>query len=144
MMPQVDLWTIAALLTVFALLATLRLSIPALAGRKLGAVADFLTNPAWLLPLILGMYFAIGLMLSGEASPWPPATRAMFENRWGVWAGITGFILVVIVDLWLVWTPSMVARRFAGPESQHAVKALPLFNVLFGLAVIALLLVFIG
>ena len=74
MMPNVDMWTIAALLAVFALLATLRLSIPALAGRKLGAVADFLTNPAWLMPLILGMYFAVGLMLSGEASPWPPAT----------------------------------------------------------------------
>jgi len=139
MMPPVNIWTIGAVLAAFALLATLRQSVPSLAGRRLGIVVDFLTSSVWLVPLILAMYFALGLMLAGQLSPWPPETRAIWAQKWGAWAGITGFILVVIADIWLVWTPSMVARRFAGPESREAVKALPWFNVIFGIAVILML-----
>lgn len=144
MMPAFDIWTLAAVLAVLALLATLRQSIPALAGRKLDAVTGLLTSPIWLVPLIFVAYMTVGLMLAGDLSPWPPEARAIFGHKWGAWAGITGFIIVVVVDIWLVWTPSMVARRFAGPDGRNAVKNLPLFNVIFGIAVIALLMLVVA
>ena len=140
MMPQLDFWTVGAFLAVMALLATLRQSLPFAAAQRSGGVVGFLTSPVWLVPLILAMAGTIGLMLTGDISPWPPEARTEFAQKFGAWAGITGFILVVVVDLWLVWTPSMVARRFAGAEGAHAMKTLPVFNLIFGLGFIALLL----
>ncbi len=140
MMPPFDMWTVGTLLAGLALLATLRQSVPALAERNLGFLGGFLTSPVWLVPLIFVAYMMVGLMMAGDLSPWPPAARAIFDHKWGVWAGIAGFILVLVVDIWLVWTPSMVARRFAGKDGQDTVKTLPVFNVIFGVVVIALLL----
>jgi hypothetical protein len=140
MMPQLDFWAVGAFLAVMALLATLRQSLPFAAAQRAGGVIGFLTSPIWLVPLILAMAGVIGLMLTGAVSPWPPEAQAEFAGKFGAWAGITGFVLVVVVDLWLVWTPSMVARRFAGPDGLNTVKALPLFNLIFGFAFIAILL----
>jgi hypothetical protein len=140
MMPPFDIWTVGTLLAGLALLATLRQSVPALAERNLGFLGGFLTSPVWLVPLIFVAYMMVGLMMAGDLSPWPPAARAIFDHKWGAWAGIAGFILVLVVDIWLVWTPSMVARRFAGKDGQDTVKTLPVFNVIFGVVVIALLL----
>ena len=106
MMPQLDFWAVGAFLAVMALLATLRQSLPFAAAQRAGGVIGFLTSPIWLVPLILAMAGVIGLMLTGAVSPWPPQAQAEFSGQFGAWAGITGFILVVVVDLWLVWTPS--------------------------------------
>lgn len=134
MSAPLNIWTIGAVLTAFGLLATIRLSLPSLIGREVRGVINVLTHPAWLIPFIFGISVAVGLMIQGQLSPWPPAAQSDFAAKWGMWAGIAGFLLVVIVDIWLVWTPSMVARRFARPESLDAVKTLPVLNVLFGLA----------
>lgn len=139
MMPQPDVWTIGAVLASLALLATLRLSIPATVGAQPGGLAGFLTSPTWLVPLILAMAGTIGLMITGDISPWPPETQAAFAGKWGMWAGVTGFLLVLVVDLWLLWTPSIVARRFAGTDGPKPIKGLTLFNLLFGAAFIAFL-----
>ena len=140
MIPSLDIWTAAALLAVLILLATLRQSIPTLAQRDLGPVVGFLTNPSWLAPLVFVAFMMCGYMLQGQLSPWPPASGAVFRANWGVWAGVTGFILTVAIDIWLVWAPSMVARRFVGKDKLGTLKNLPVFNIIFGGVVIALLL----
>jgi hypothetical protein len=114
-----------------ALLASLRLSVPAISGRAARAF-DAIAHPAWLLPLILVNSACIGLMIKGILSPWPPHANAQILARWGAWAGAAAFIAVLTVDLWLLWTPSMVARRFADPAKRHALRWLPLLNLVLG------------
>ncbi|MDD3799715.1 MAG: hypothetical protein PHE36_11135 [Novosphingobium sp.] len=135
-----DYWIPAAVLTALALLATIRLSLPSLIGKPVGGVLGVLTHPVWLFPFIFGIAVAVGLMIQGNLSPWPLAARADFAAKWGMWAGVAGFLLVLLVDIWLIWTPSMIARRFAKPESREAIKVLPLFNVVFGLVFLAIVL----
>ena len=140
MKAPLDIWALGALLSLFGLLATIRLSLPSLIGRRIGGIANLATHPAWLVPFIFGIAVAVGLMIEGALSPWPPAAHAAYAADFGPWAGVAAFLLVVIVDLWLVWTPSMVARRFARLESLEAVKALTVLNVPFGLLFIGIIL----
>ena len=130
-MGDFDPWILAAVLCALALFASLRLSLPE-GGSVRGGVLDIVTHPTWLIPLIIVMGFAVGLMIRGQLSPWPPEASAEMARQSGRWAGVTGFMLVAIVDLWMLWTPSMVARRFARPESHKGMRLLPYVNLAFG------------
>jgi hypothetical protein len=81
MMQAINLWPVAAALALLALFATLRLSIPhartAISGYGLGIVA----HPAWLMPVMLGMPMAVGFMMTGALSPWPPEAAARADRR---------------------------------------------------------------
>jgi len=127
-----DLWIVATLLTLFALLASIRLSLPYSHSVRLGRIGTVLTHPAWLIPFILMMSMAIGWMMQGKLSPWPPEAAQQLAQRSGSWAGVTAFVLVLLVDLWLLWTPSMIARRYSTAELQGAMRGLSVINVVFG------------
>lgn len=131
-MSGVDLWTIAALLTTLALFASIRLSLPNGPSLHLGRIGDLLTHPGWMIPFILMMGMAIGWMIKGQLSPWPLEAGRQFAQRGGTWAGVTGCLLVTVVDLWLLWTPSIVARRFAAADMQAAMRGLSVINLTFG------------
>ena len=135
MMP-LDGWALAALLALLALFATLRLAIPV--GGTLGPLR-WITHPTWLLPMVLAIPMTVGLMLRGWMPLWPPQARDMVAADYGYWAGIAALIVVVIAELWLLWVPSMVAQRFARPESRSAFRTLPLLNLAFGGALLLLL-----
>jgi len=126
------LWIVATVLSAMALAASLRLSTPVAAQSRWGRALDVAAHPTWLLPLILAMGVAVGLMIRGDLSPWPPEAFEQLARRGGLWAGATGFILVVVVDLWLLWTPSMVARRFASDDARPAMRWLPALNLAIG------------
>jgi len=127
-----QVWIAATLLSAMALAASLRLSTPVAAQSRLGRALDIAAHPTWLLPLILAMGVAVGLMIRGDLSPWPPEAAEQLARRGGPWAGATGFIVVVIVDLWLLWTPSMVTRRFAAEDAREAMRWLPALNLALG------------
>lgn len=131
------LWIGAAVLSAMALAASLRLSTPVAAQSRLGRALDIAAHPTWLLPLILAMGMAVGLMIRGDLSPWPPEAFDQMARRGGLWAGATGFIVVLVVDLWLLWTPSMVARRFAAERDRDALRGLPALNLALGAALLA-------
>lgn len=135
-MNETPFWVMGTALGALTLLATLRLSVPRTASAKPGMVLRLLTHPGWLLPLIFLMAIAIGLMMRGSLSPWPPIAAARFSKH-GPWAGVFGFLLALVVDLWLLWTPATVVARFASPEKQHALRRLPVFNFLVGGAILA-------
>ncbi|PTD20242.1 hypothetical protein [Sphingomonas fennica] len=130
-----DAWTIAAVIAFLALLASLRLSVPALEGSRL---AGFIAHPALLLPLVLAVPMTVGLMMTGAVPVAPLSARDMVRADYGYWAGIAALITVATAELWLLWTPSMVARRFARPESREALKGLPILNLAFGAGFLAL------
>jgi len=125
-------WMIAAIAAAFALLASLRLSFRSLQKQPLGTLLNIATHSAWLLPLILVMGMAIGLMIKGELSPWPPEAAQQAARIAGWWAGVTGFLVVLIVDGWLLWTGSCVMLRFLAPEQRRKVRLLPVLNFALG------------
>jgi hypothetical protein len=127
-----DAWALGALTAGLALLASLRLSAPAAFAGRWGGALDLATHPTWLMPLILAMGVALGLMIRGDLPPWPPEAAARFAALGGPWAAVTGFLIVLVVDLWMLWTPSMVAQRFAPPEGREAARLLPLLNLALG------------
>lgn len=135
MMP-LDGWAVAALLALLALFATLRLAIPV--GGAMGPLR-WITHPNWLLPLVLAIPWTVGLMLRGMIPLWPPQAREMVAADYGYWAGIAALIVVATAELWLLWVPSMVAQRFAKPESRSAFRTLPLLNLVFGGGLLLLL-----
>jgi hypothetical protein len=132
---ETPFWLMGTLLGALALLTTLRLSIPRTASAKPGMVSRLLTYPGWLLPMIPLMATAVGLMMRGLLSPWPPTAAARFSQH-GLWAGVFGFLLALVVDLWLLWTAARVVKRFAPPEKQYALRNLPVFNFLVGGAIL--------
>jgi hypothetical protein len=106
--------------------------VPVASSGRLGRALDLAAHPTWLIPLILAMGLVVGLMIRGDLSPWPPAAAARFAEWGGRPAAVAGFLTVVVVDLWLLWTPSMVAQRFATPENREAARQLPWLNLAFG------------
>jgi len=135
-MPAPDPWTIAAAAALLMLAATLRLSVPATGPTRLARVLTVVANPGWLLPLIVLMGGAIGLMIQGDLSPWPPDSAHRIAERYGWWAGAAAGAVTATVDLWLVWTASMVALRYTPLEQRPTIRGLPLLNLAMGGAVL--------
>jgi hypothetical protein len=136
----VDGYTLAAALLLMALFATVRVALGPRAEKVGNPLLRALTHPYWLIPLIVAVNFCIGLYFTGALSPWPPAAFADFSARSGFWAGSCALLAALITDIWLLWAPTQVLRRFAAPERRHAFKYFPLFNALVGATVIALAL----
>lgn len=131
------MFQILTVLLALALLATLRLSLP----RPLAVLESMplkaLFHPGWLVTLILAAYLTLGMYFSQALSPWPPAAFASWSAAEGWWAGAAAFLAALAADLWLLWTPSEVLRRFTPPERQHTLRYLHLFNLAVGGAVLA-------
>jgi hypothetical protein len=124
---------VLAVLMALSLLSTLRLSLGS-AGDRAAAnpVGRLLTHPLWLVPLIVVAYLVLGYFLTGKLSPWPPTAFADLGQRFGWWAGVAGVIAVVTTELWLLWTPAEVLRRFATPERRAGLRYFHLFNLVVG------------
>jgi hypothetical protein len=129
---------ILTVLLALALLATLRLSLPRPVVLLERMPLRLLFHPGWLVTLILAAYLSLGLFFSGALSPWPPAAFATWSAAEGWWAGAAAFLAALVTDLWLLWTPAEVLRRYTAPERQHTLRHLHLFNLLVGAAVIFL------
>lgn len=126
------LWSIAAVVATLALAASLRLSIPHARAVPAGHGAGLAAHPTWLVPVMLGMPMAVGLMMTGALSPWPPETAATFAMLGGRWAGVTGFLVALLVDLWLLWTPSIVLLGMTPADERPKLRLLPALNLALG------------
>lgn len=135
-MTPFDGWVLVVPVLLLALAASIRLSVPGLASLPLLRV---IAHPNWLLPLLLIVPLTIGLMLTGvvPAAPWQ--ARAIAAAGHGYWAGIAALIAVATVELWLLWTPGMIAYRTAKPESRPAARMLPVLNLILGAAMLLLI-----
>ena len=131
-MPGMNLWTLAAFLSVMALLATLRLSSVSFAEKKLSGPLAVVFSPIWLTPLIFALAWTIGLMVKGSVSTWPPTAMQQGVTLGGYWAGVTAFVAVVIAEVWLVWTGANMAMRYSPPEKRAQIRHLPLLSILLG------------
>lgn len=134
------LWMVLAVAALFALAATLRLSLAVRPAPLANPVARFVTSPAWLVPYILVMGYALGQMIKGNLSPLPPVAFAETTALWGRWAGVTAFLVVLTVNLWLLWTAGMLARRFGPENPARAPWAVHVLAFVFGSLVLAALL----
>jgi hypothetical protein len=131
-----DPYMLAAALLLLCLFATLRLCL----GRSIEQIANpilkFLTAPVWLLPLLLAFNFTVGMYFFKLLSPWPPLAYAQMAARYGSWAGVTAFLAVLTCNLWLLWVPTQVLRRYTAPARRAALKYFPIFNFVAGSVVI--------
>lgn len=128
-MTQLNLWTVAAFLTAMALLATLRLSSVSWGERKLTGPAQFFFSPIWLTPWIFVLAWTIGLMITGAVSTWAPRAFEQGKVLGGFWGGVTVFLMVIIAELWILWTGATIALRYAPPEKRAQIKHLHLLGV---------------
>jgi hypothetical protein len=135
-----DRYTLLAALLIMALIATLRVSLGPLGDRLRNPLLRTLTHPGWMVPLMVVVNLSVGLYFSGSLSPWPPAAYADYALKFGTWAGISAFVAALTTDIWLLWAPTQVLRRFAAPQTGAALKYLQVFNTLVGAAVITLAL----
>ena len=127
-----NVWIPAAVLALLTFAATARLSLLPAAPHHVPRWMKILTNSIWLLPLMLAMALTLGLMAKGVLSPWPPQAAAYFETLGGGWAALTGFVLVLTVDMWLLWTGSRIVLRHTPLEDRHAIRHLSALNLLLG------------
>jgi hypothetical protein len=125
-------------LLALALLATVRLSLPRPVALLDRMPLKPLFHPGWLVTLILAAYLSLGLFFSGALSPWPPSAFTAWNASEGWWAGAAAFLAALTTDLWLLWTPTEVLRRYTAPERQHTLRYLHAFNLLVGGVVIGL------
>lgn len=128
-MTPIDGWALAVPVLLLALAASVRLSVPGLASL---AMLRAIAHPNWLLPLLLIVPMTVGLMVTGTVPAAPWQARAMAAAGHGYWAGIAALIAVATVELWLLWTPGMIAYRTAKPESRPAARILPVLNLVLG------------
>ena len=131
-MPPFNIWTLAAFLSVMALLATLRLSSISWAERKLTGPLAVILSPIWLTPLIFGLAWTIGLIIKGSVSAWPPTAMQQGVAYGGYWAGLTALFIVIVAELWLVWTGANIALRYSPPEKRIQIKHLPILSIVLG------------
>ena len=129
-----DWYAVGALILLFSLFSTLRLAIGERARVVTNPVLAALTHSAWLLPLLVVFNMAFGMALLGMVSPWPPKAfeQVSAGYGYGMWAGIAAFLAMLITDIWVLWIPTQVLRRFAKPENLPALKYYPIFNVAVG------------
>ena len=132
-----DIYMPVAMLLLMSLIATLRLSLKGVSPAR-GGLDRALAHPAWMVPLILLMPYVTGTYFRGLLSPWPPAAFDAISAQAGIWAGISAFITVLAVDIWLLWAPARVLAAHASLAQKPAVKYYFLINALLGLAFILL------
>lgn len=130
-----DRYTLLAALCALTLVATVRVALGGLDWRGGPAALRWLTRPAWLLPLILLGYLALGKILTGSLSPWPPAAYAAYAE-YSVWAGVAAFALVLATDIWLLWAPAMVLGHFMPAPARGKLVYVHALNLLAGAVVI--------
>lgn len=128
-MPPFNLWTVAAVWAFFALLATIRLSSVSWSERKLSGVMQLFFSPIWLTPLVFVLAWTIGLTITGAISTWPPHAFEQGKAIGGYWGGVTVFLMIIIAELWLLWTGSQIALRYSPPEKRAQIKYLPLLGM---------------
>lgn len=133
-----DRYALLAGLLALALLATLRITFPAVFRRCDNPALRLISHEIWLLPLLIVVYMAVGMYLTGKLSPWPPAAHRQYADLFGAWAGVTAFLAALITDIWLLLTPTQVLRRFTAPERRERLKYFQVFNLLIGAVIFAL------
>ena len=134
-----DGYAVGALVLLFSLFATLRLAIGERGRVVTNPLLSFLTHSVWLLPLLVVFNMSFGMALLGIVSPWPPTAfeQVSSEYGYGMWAGVAAFLAMLIVDIWVLWIPTQVLRRFAKPENREAMKYYTVFNNAVGGLILA-------
>jgi hypothetical protein len=130
------MYLVLSALLALALLATLRLSLPITLPLFERMPLRLLFHPGWLVTLILAANLSLGMYFSHALSPWPPAAFDLWHEPSGLWAGIAAFLAALTTDLWLLWTPAEVLRRYTAPERRATLRHAHLFNLVLGAAVI--------
>ena len=97
------------ILFVFTLLATIRLSFEGILSFPDNRVVRIISSPYWCFSLII-LIGLVGEFGRNESSPLPWIAFASSYSRHGISDAILALISVVIVDLWLFWTPSQIYK----------------------------------
>lgn len=129
-----DWYAIGALILLLSLFATLRLALGEHGRIVTNPVLAFLTHGIWLVPLLVVFNMAFGMALLGMVSPWPSKAFEQVSSQYGygMWAGVAAFLAMLITDIWVLWIPTQVLRRFAKPDNREALKYYPVFNIVVG------------
>ncbi len=139
-----DLWTLFAAGLLLCLFATLRLAFGLRWDQVANPVLKLLTAPVWLLQLLIVFNFTVGMYFFKLLSPWPPRAYTEVGAQYGAWAGVAAFLAVLICDLWLLWVPTQILRRYTLPAHQAALKYFPVFNLIAGGVIIGIALLIQG
>lgn len=97
------------ILLIFTLLATIRLSFEGILSFPDNRVVRIISSPYWCFSLII-LIGLVGEFGRNESSPLPWVAFANSYSRHGISVAIFALIGVVIVDLWLFWTPSQIYK----------------------------------
>jgi hypothetical protein len=94
----------------FTFLATIRLSFEGILSFPDNKIVNLISSRYWCLFLLIIFFGLVGDFGRNEMSPlpWVAFTKVFFET--GIHGAILTLILVVIVDLWLFWTPSQIYK----------------------------------
>ncbi len=125
--------TIILIMTLCCFLTTLKFSF---FGRNYTSKYQFiniLTNPYWLIMIIIFIPVELGQFARGEASfiPWEEATREYY--RFGIHSASLSFLMISIVDLWLFWTISHVYIESLANEKKVNTIYIRLLNIAIGI-----------
>ncbi len=104
------IWQFAiSILFVFTLLATIRLSFEGILSFPDNRVVHFISSPYWCFTLII-LIGLVGEFGRDESSPLPWVAFANSYSKHGISDAILALIGLVIIDLWLFWTPSQIYK----------------------------------
>lgn len=118
-------------------LATLRISFMGLDKMPKRKPIRLLTHDYWCLSLLLFIPWLVGEFARGETSafPWTQFMKVYLSD--GLWGGLIAFMMVLMVDIWLFWTPGflyVICRE--QPLSMNIRKLVIVINILVGLLLI--------
>ncbi len=114
---QFVIWIVVA----FTLLATIKLSFKGILSFPDNRIANFVSSPFWCLSLMI-LFGLVGEFGRNESSPLPWVTFANTYSKHGTPDAIGTLICVVIVDLWIFWTPSQIYKSHINEKKQKFIK----------------------
>lgn len=127
-------------IVLFTLLSTFRLLMkgdePGENFKKYNKLLNFISHPLWSLLVFVFIPSKTGAFARGEVSPWPWYAFNQEYFRHGIWDGITSFLIVIIVLIWLFWLPSQLYIKAKPGISKKKKFTLRFLNVVLGFILI--------